>query len=120
MHHIGSHMMCLIIDDVNFDNLVKIVFAKFFHCKVIRISCVISKCFVRRYFEISYFLNKPLSSHFKSWFLKYDDFGACQMVKIKRFKSVLFGGFETCPQFFGIPSFKKWSRILFSLCVGYT
>lgn len=37
--------------DVNFDNLVKVMFAKFFYCKVIIIPIVISKYLVRRYFE---------------------------------------------------------------------
>ena len=35
MHHVGSHMICLIVDDVNFDNLVKVIFPKSFHCIVI-------------------------------------------------------------------------------------
>lgn len=42
MHHIGSHMMCLIIDDVNYPKLVKVMFAKFSHYKVIMVLCVIN------------------------------------------------------------------------------
>lgn len=55
--------------DVNFDNLVKVLFAKFFHCKVIMIPFVISKYLVRRYFETTYiscfvFLIKLLPGNF--------------------------------------------------------
>ena len=47
-------MICLSIGDINFDNLVKVMFAKFFHYKVVMNLCVISKYFMRRYFETMY------------------------------------------------------------------
>lgn len=43
--------ICLIPGDVNFDHVVKVVAARFLHCKVIVFPSVINKCLVGRYLE---------------------------------------------------------------------
>lgn len=43
--------ICLVLGDVNFDNVLKVVPSRFLHCKVIVFSSAVNKYLVGRCFE---------------------------------------------------------------------